>query len=32
MAYTLTRANDAVAQQNASYPLGERQRVEDPMK
>ncbi|MDN6179934.1 MAG: NADH-quinone oxidoreductase subunit B [Halomonas subglaciescola] len=32
MAYTLTRANDAVAQQSASYPLGERQRVEDPMK
>ena len=32
MAYTLTRAEDAVAADNASYPLGKRQSVEDPMK
>ncbi|WP_043530954.1 NuoB/complex I 20 kDa subunit family protein [Litchfieldella xinjiangensis] len=32
MAYTLTRADDTVAADDARYPLGERKRVEDPMK
>ena len=32
MAYTLTRADDAVAEANARYPLDKRERVEDPVK
>ncbi|MCL1479388.1 NADH-quinone oxidoreductase subunit B [Marinobacter sp. M3C] len=32
MAYTLTRVEDALAAENAHYPLGKRQRVEDPMQ
>lgn len=32
MAYTLTRAEDALAAENERYPLGKRQQVEDPMK
>lgn len=32
MAYTLTRAEETTDAENARYPLGERKRVEDPMK
>jgi len=32
MAYTLTRADDAVAEANARYPLDKRERVDDPVK
>ncbi|GGX52699.1 NuoB/complex I 20 kDa subunit family protein [Saccharospirillum salsuginis] len=32
MGYTLTRADDAVAEANARYPLDKRERVEDPVK
>ncbi len=32
MPYTLTRADDAVAEANARYPLDKLERVEDPIK
>ncbi len=32
MAYTLTRAEDALAAESARYPLNKSQQVEDPMK
>lgn len=32
MSYTLTRADDAVATETDQYPLGQRRKVEDPVK
>ncbi|BES70996.1 NADH-quinone oxidoreductase subunit B [Marinobacter nanhaiticus D15-8W] len=32
MSYTLTRADDAVAAETDHYPLGQRRKVEDPIK